>query len=165
MIEGIGSRPPAMDPAMMKQMRDKTFDKLDTNKDGAIDAQELAAAQETQDSEQSNAIGGPKPRHNPAELLSKIGADGDGDGKITKEEYGTAFDAFDQKMKSKLIEAQGEVYGPPPVSANDSQPSLADLFQQLSQKIEDEKNDGTSTELQDLGERLGEYIQKLLQKA
>lgn len=168
MIEGINGRPPAMDPAAMKQMRTQMFDKLDANKDGAIDAAELAAVKEQGASEGSEAIGAAKPRRNPADLLEKIGADGDGDGKITREEYTTAFDAFDEKMKSKLIEAQSQASAAL-LSANDSSSSngtsLADLFKQLDKKIEDEKAGGQSTELQDLGERLAGYLQKLLQKS
>lgn len=167
MIESVGSRPPAMDPAMMKEMRQRMFDRLDTNKDGSIDTAELAAAKKEWESKQTDAVGGAKPRRSPLDLLEKIGADGNGDGTITKSEYDTAFDSFDQKMKSKLIEAQSQATAPQ-IAANDSSgstSSLADLFKQFEKKVEEEKTSGQSTELQDLGKRLGEYLQKLLQTA
>jgi Ca2+-binding EF-hand superfamily protein len=74
--------------AQMLQMRDKMFDALDTNEDGVVDANELAAA--SKKGSESKGTG------KSDDLFSKI--DSDGDGKISRAES----DAFKQKMSDQM---------------------------------------------------------------
>lgn len=103
--------------AQMLQARDKTFDALDTNKDGVVDASELAAAKKGDESSKKTAKAD--------DLFSKI--DSDGDGKMSRAES----DAFKQKiadgMKGTLLQAQEQ--GSTDASA--ATPSEDDMFAKL----------------------------------
>lgn len=118
-----------LDPAQLKEMREKLFAKLDKNGDGTIDQAELAQAKQA-----SEAKGHGHHRHGKEQDLLQT-ADADGDGKITKDELMSAFDKMDQQMKATLIDAQGANSGFDPAK-------LQQKREQLFEKL-DANGDGT----------------------
>lgn len=119
----MGGAPSA---AMMKQMQQKMFAKVDANKDGGIDKSEMTQFA------QNNGLDTSK-----LDEMFKT-ADTDGNDKIDETEHSALLDKIGEKMKSK--------FGAPPTSASDSANSASSaddaLVEMLAKIREHSKQNG-----------------------
>ncbi len=103
--------------AQMLQMRDKMFDALDSNEDGVVDANELAAA--SKKGSESKGTG------KSDDLFSKINSDGDG--KISRAES----DAFKQKMSDQMKGTMLQIQESGVSASDGTQSGEDDIFTKL----------------------------------